>query len=206
MSLNLWLTPYHYHELASVLGTFIFSCFRFDSFASSMPASIHSVFRCLLYLKTFVKSTSEQWRRRVVQTSQCPISYLTLLASITLLFLLSQYRAERTASLLLKAKRRRIRRVGHSFPCLFLAKRERAWGRLCGLFLCLLASSHAVHECLLPMLRTSCFVPRAMHPCYVHTVVLLLCLCRTALASILLPASRQRMATVVLHLCLPATP
>lgn len=41
-------SPYHHliHELASVLGTFIFSCFRFDSFASSMPASIHSVFRC----------------------------------------------------------------------------------------------------------------------------------------------------------------
>ena len=75
-------------------------------------------------------------------------------------------------------------------PAPFLAKRERAWGRLCGLFLCLLASTHVVHECLLPMLRTSCFVPRAMHPCYAErvyerTVVLLPC--RTALASTLLP-------------------
>ena len=88
-------------------------------------------------------------------------------------------------------------------PAPFLAKRERAWGRLCGLFLCLLASTHVVHECLLPMLRTSCFVPRAMHPCYAErvyerTVVLLPC--RTALASTLLPTSNQRAATVVLHL------
>ena len=66
-----------------------------------------------------------------------------------------------------------------------------------------LASTHVVHECLLSMLRTSCFVPRAMHPCYAErvyerTVVLLPY--RTALASTLLPASEQRMATVVLHL------
>lgn len=72
-----------------------------------------------------------------------------------------------------------------------------------------LASTHVRHECLLPMLRTSCFIPRAMHPCYAErvyerTVVLLPY--RTALASTLLPASGQRMATVVLHLCLPATP
>ena len=66
-----------------------------------------------------------------------------------------------------------------------------------------LASTHVRHECLLPMLRTSCFVPRAMHPCYAERVyerAVVLLLCRTALASTLLPASGQRKTTVVLHL------
>lgn len=46
-------------------------------------------------------------------------------------------------------------------PAPFLAKRERAWGRLCGLFLSILTSTHVLHECLLSMLCTYC--PTPMH-------------------------------------------
>lgn len=133
--------------------------------------------------------------------SQCPISYLTLLASTSCLASIEP--SEQRAS---SWKRSVDEPAGWAIPFLALSLRAivsmrpvvRPDSFPCSLWPAHLLDKGAYHPCS---------VSHAMHPLPCidtmsefneHTVVLHLC--RTALASTLLPASRQRMATVVLHL------